>query len=142
MFIIRSFSDIFLIENNFCTYSDQICMHPFFTVSVIIESNNLKCVFCNTLLQSSSTLQPKQNSFLISVIPRNKNETVHYVREKILPQISNWKAMGVFWYKKTYVTVQSQYMTVLTYRSSGVITARQRSYCENTHILRILSTNL
>jgi len=39
--------------------SYQICMHLFFTVSVIIESNNFKSVFCNTLLQASNILQPK-----------------------------------------------------------------------------------
>jgi len=99
-FISWSFCDILLLENDFSTYSYQIYMHPFFTLCVIIELNNLKYVFCHTLLQSSSTLQPKQNSLLISAIPQNKNGTVHYVRDKIHLQISKWKAMGVLWYLK------------------------------------------
>lgn len=55
---------------------------------IIKKSNNLKSVFWNTLLQTSNTLQPKQKSLHISAVPRKHNKTAQYVRDEILPQIS------------------------------------------------------
>jgi len=89
-----SFSAMLLLENG---HSIQVLNHNCVALAHFIKkSNNLKSVFCNTLLQMSITLQPKQNSLHISAITRKNNKTVHYVRDEILPQISNLIRTGVF----------------------------------------------